>query len=228
MPCATPSIEAYAVIDDCHDQPVRIADEVNRYAAGRAVRERIVQRFLRDAEQAERDVVRQVVGDAVGRKVDDAVGPGQLALKAAQRRNQAQHPQTRRVQLVRQIVQALGDPVGALTRLLDQRDRVRALPAFPKQLQIDRQQRHLLVDIVVQLARDPGALGFLRQQQSTAEIVNPLVAGAKRGLVFADLDLRPSPHSFLQEQPRDEHRLRDREHRRQDNFVAIPSARLGI
>ncbi len=157
-------VEAHAIVDDRHDQRARLANQAHHDAAGRAVRERIVQRLLRDAEQAERDVMRQGFRDVVGRKIDDAVGSGQLALEAAQRGNQTQHPQARRVQLVRQIVQALGDAVRSLTRLLDKGHRVRALTPFSKQFQIDRQQRHLLVDVVVQFARDPCALGFLGQQ----------------------------------------------------------------
>ena len=51
-----------------------------------------------------------------------------------------------------------------------------SLGSFRQQLEIDRQQRHLLADVVVQLARNPGALGLLRIEQPRAEVADALVA----------------------------------------------------
>ena len=94
--------------------------------------------------------------------------------------------------------------------------------------ELDRQQRQLLADVVVQFARDARPLGFLRGDQTAGEIADPGVAVAKFCLALEDalfgLTALPSMH----EQTGDEQRL-DQQHRdRADDveLVALPGGRL--
>ena len=141
-----------------------------------------------------------VIGDA---------GLRQLALKAVERRHQADQPQLGRMQPVRQIVHALGD--------CSARDSAPRRPAaasapdavLPSSSRSIFEQRHLLADVVVQLARNPRALGFLRVQQPRAEVADPLVAVRSSAWLPTHLRLGLSPSRPLNEQPGDQRRLRD-------------------
>ena len=59
------------------------------------------------------------------------------------------------------------------------------LPGAAHEIEIDQQEHQLLADIVVQVARNPRALGFLRAQQPGAEVANAIVARAQLGPVRA-------------------------------------------
>ena len=86
-------------------------------------------------------------------------------LEALEGGDQADQPQLGRMQSVRQIVHAPGDVRARGSAASSASVLALVLTGAAQQLEIDRQERHLLADVVVQLARDPGALGFLRVQQ---------------------------------------------------------------
>ena len=112
----------------------------------------------------------------------------QLTLQALQRRDEAHQPQLGRMQPVRQFVHAAGNILRPVHGVVGHRDRV-ALGRAAEQLEVDLQQRHLLADVIVQLARDPRPFGFLRVQQPRAKIADAFVAAAQ--LEFA------APHLFF-------------------------------
>src|SRR5439155_11141689 len=86
----------------------------------------------------------------------------------------------------------------------------------------------LLADVVVQLARDTRALGFLGRDEPCAEIVNALVAGAQLFFASPDLPLGLSPPRPLNEHTGDQRGLREEERRHDEDveLVALPGAGL--
>ena len=86
-----------------------------------------------------------------------------------------------------------------------------ALHRSAQQLEIDLQQRHLLADVVVQLARDPRALGFLRVQQPRAEVADSLVAGEQLRLLAVSCSSARRRLTLCTSSPRDQRRLRQKE-----------------
>ena len=94
--------------------------------------------------------------------------------------------------------------------------------------ELDRQQRQLLADVVVQFARDARPLGFLRGDQPAGEIADPGVAAAKLRLALEDALFGLTALSSMHEQTGDEHRLYE-QHRDCANdveLVALPGGRL--
>src|SRR5262245_1117065 len=59
------------------------------------------------------------------------------------------------------------------------------------EFEIERKQRQLLPEIIVQVAREPCALIVVRAEQAPTQIANALVAGAQLALARAQLALRP-------------------------------------
>ncbi len=97
-------------------------------------------------------------------------------------------------------------------------------------LEIDRQHRELLADIVVQFARKPGVLLFLGREQSPAEVANAIVARTKLFLARTQPLLGLTASVSLKEQARDQRRLRQHQRRRADDVasVAIPDREIAI
>src|SRR6188474_3524775 len=107
---------------------------------------------------------------------------------------------------------ALDDVFHAEGRLIDDLLQ-RVVDAVTYRRQIDRQQRQLLADVVVKLACNPRALGFLGLQQTPSEIANSPGRGP------GELGLTPAQFAFaslrayaLNQQSRDHHRLRQQNH----------------
>ena len=100
------------------------------------------------------------------------------------------------MQPVRQVVHALGDPLRA-RQCLGGHPLGFIVFGAAHQLEIHRQQRHLLVDVVVQFACDPRSLGFLRLQQSRPEVADSLVARQQMALALAQLDFGTAPSHAL-------------------------------
>ena len=78
------------------------------------------------------------------------------------------------MQPVRQVVHAASDLLRAVQRLGGEVLCV-SLNDAGELLEIDFKQRHLLADVVVQVARDPRAFRFLRVQQARAEVADAIV-----------------------------------------------------
>ena len=72
-----------------------------------------------------------------------------------------------------------------------------------EQVEIDLDDRDLLIDVVVQLARDVRALGFLSGKQSAAEVADPLVARTQLSLTLPNPLLGFSSPCALNEKAND-------------------------
>src|SRR5262245_18326995 len=133
------------------------------------------------------------------------------------------------MQAMRQIVHALRDDLRAVQRLGRERLHL-SIDFLTEQLEIDLEQRHLLTNGVVQLARDVRALGLLRVEEPGAEIPNALVGRAQLILALEHTLFGLTTPCALKEQPRDERRLRDEEDHGADDVdpVAIPERLLPI
>jgi hypothetical protein len=93
------------------------------------------------------------------------------------------------MELVRQILKCFGDLLRAFECVPGQRcDVLTPAAGTIEYIEIHGQNRQLLTDVVVQLARDHGALGFLRVEEPLAEVADALVAGSQLR-VFARLGL---------------------------------------
>src|SRR4051794_30174069 len=92
------------------------------------------------------------------------------------------------MELVRQVMHALADAMAAGDDLADHR-RGGSVRHASHLLEIDLQQRHLLADVVVQLARDPGPLRLLRLQNPATEIANAVETGTQRRFALPRLRL---------------------------------------
>src|SRR6185369_15282300 len=67
-------VESVAVIDDLQRDRIVVTLQLNSDVAGAAVLDRILHRFLRNPEQAERDIVGQGRSDVLGRHGDHHAG----------------------------------------------------------------------------------------------------------------------------------------------------------
>ena len=141
--------------------PLKVHDDFPRAAVPQGV----LQRLLHDTVQAQRDVMRQRVRHVLVSDRDRHVGPGELLLKAGKCRGEAEQPELDRVEAVRQVVDALGQPVSAA-----QGRAAKPLAEVGGLLQIGHDESDLLADVVVQLPGDPRPLVLLRLDQAAAQI----------------------------------------------------------
>src|SRR5215217_4014261 len=74
-------------------------------------------------------------------------------------------------------------------------------------LEVDGQEQHSLADVVVQFARDSGALRFLRPQQAGREVAVALVTANQRILTLTKIPLCAPSSCSLNQQTRNEQRL---------------------
>ena len=134
------------------------------------------------------------------------------------------------VQSLRQVMDASGDalqPVHCLPA-----ESVGLVPSVhsqvPEQFEVDRQERDLLTDVVVQLAGDTRTLDVLFTEQPPAQIADPFVARPQLGLTSARVIFRLSSSRGLHEQSRDQGCLGQQKHYRDDDVgrVAPPDAEL--
>ena len=82
---------------------------------------------------------------------------------------------------MREIVHALGGVLRAVERAVDQAidpPPMLGLVFATHQVEVERQERQSLADVVVQLAGDARAFRVLRPKQAAAEVADPLVADA--------------------------------------------------
>src|SRR6516162_2031767 len=127
------------------------------------------------------------------------------------------------MEAVREIVHALGNVLCAIECALQQTidaTTVLRLVFGTHQVEIEREQRKLLADVVVQLAGDTCALRFLRAEQAATEIANPLVAGAQFLGAVARLSFSEQSPPLLNQQTDDESRLREQHDRGADDVLA--------
>ena len=94
------------------------------------------------------------------------------------------------MQPVRQVVHAASDLLRAVQRFGGEILRL-SLDDAGELLEIDFEQRHLLADVVVKIARDPRAFRFLRVQQARAEVADAIVTLPQLDLVLEELAPRP-------------------------------------
>src|SRR3954451_19064319 len=134
---------------------------------------------------------------------------------------EAEEPQLRRMETVRELVQALG-------YALRQRQGLRSAPlsilGAVQRFELNRQHEHPLADVVVQLARDPGTLAFLGSQQTRREIAVALIAPEKLALARPQLSFRLSPSPALNQQPGNQDALREEQSDGAEDvgFVTVP------
>src|SRR5215471_10356442 len=134
------------------------------------------------------------------------------------------------MQSVRQRVHASRETLRAVARALD--DAVGLPPVHwtlaAQDVEIEREQRELLAHVVVKLAGDACALGFLRDEQPSAEVAYSFVTRPQFAGTLPREPFRSAASSLLYEQTRDERGLDDeRRHRREDvEPVAVPESGL--
>ena len=168
LPQTRVDVEPDAVVGDRQRETVRHRPPgARRPCAARAVLEGILQRLLHDAEQTQRHVGRQRCRDALVRERDRRCRPRHLALESPERRRPGRS------------AGAWPDAGGARGRARCSRWSARAVQRLAgsgspsavhrRSASSSRsivEQRHLLADVVVQLAGDPRPLGFLRVEQA--------------------------------------------------------------
>jgi hypothetical protein len=128
------------------------------------------ERFLDDPEACRLELGWQALLDRIGLEFRGDAGPLGLALhERPQRRDQAQVVERRRAEIEGQIAGLLDRAVDDGARVLDQRAQRSRIARFldGPEVQADGDQR--LAELVVQLAGDPAALGFLRRDQPLGE-----------------------------------------------------------
>src|SRR5262249_41971613 len=92
----------------------------------------------------------------------------------------------------------------------------------PHQIEVECEQCQLLADVVVQLARDARPLRLLRAEQASAEIADPLVAGAELLRAVPRLPFSGQPSALLKKQADDERNLRQQHRGGHDHVLADP------
>src|SRR5580765_6976647 len=109
------------------------------------------------------------------------------------------------VQAVREVVNALGDLPRAIQRFMQQRAGLylEFRLGAPNDLEIDREERQLLADIVMELPGNPGSFRFLCHQQAAAQVPNAIVARPQLRLAAVNQCLRLSSSHTLDKQKRD-------------------------
>ena len=135
-----------------------------------------------------------------------------------------------------QLVGQVTDPVGQLARvLLHQRQHLHGVAVGGRGLEAgleagdhDRQGRDPLAHIVMEIAGDAAALGFLRRDQPAEEIGDLAVAGLERRVVVEQRRLDAPPPGALDQQSGDERGLQQHQHqrRRDVGLVPIPQGRV--
>ena len=180
-------IEPLPIIGDDQLQAFFDGSQGDLRLARARVRSDVAQRFLSDAVQTERNVVGnavQTLGDRKGYL--DRVLPTNFGTMTLERGGQAGVLQDSGVEFMRQVT----DHVGQINCALLQQSQLVLNRPVPTVLQLpldvaesDGQARELLVDIVVELACDARALGLLCRDQPSGQILNPLIACLKGGLV---------------------------------------------
>ena len=224
-------VESCALISDDQYEPVGCSAQMDRDLARRTVFDGVPQALLGDAKQAQGNVARKPGRHSLVGKVDrDLMLRRELASQAFDGRDETNQLELGWVQLVREIVNAGRNPGRAIRGVMGalQGVRARRVDGVTKLFELDRQQRQLLADVVVQFARDARPLGFLRGDQPAGEIADPGVAAAKLCLALEDalfgLAALPSVH----QQAGDEQRLyqQHRECANDVELVALPGGRL--
>src|SRR5205814_2565291 len=78
-------VETCPIVDDRQDEPLTVAAQMDRHFARLAVLGGVLQRFLSNPEQTQRQIVRKRRWDPVACERDGHVGPRELALQTAKR-----------------------------------------------------------------------------------------------------------------------------------------------
>ena len=111
-----------------------------------------MQRLLGDAEQTQHEIVREHGRHILMRKCHYHRFLGELPLQSSKRSRQSNQPQVGRMQSMGQVAQAFRDGLDTIERLRRSpfRFRRRILIAPAQHPEIEREDRHLLADVVVQ------------------------------------------------------------------------------
>src|SRR6185436_2181929 len=110
-------IEPDTIVANDERERGRAAGQRDRYRAGAAVLGGVHQRFLCDAEETERQIVRQQTVNAVVIERHRQPRARKFALQPLERRHQANQPELCRVQPVRHVANAAHDTLGVVERL---------------------------------------------------------------------------------------------------------------
>src|SRR6188768_4375765 len=122
------------------------------------------------------------------------------------------------MQTVRQVVHVLGDASSQIQRF-SRLELGLLLAGSAQQLEIDRQDRELLADVIVQLARDAGAFGFLCAQQARPEVADASVTHLQVRLTSAQRVLGAAAACALNQQSCDQQRLNHENREGTDDVV---------
>ena len=156
--------------------------QARRAPSWRHCGERIAERFLDDAEQAEGGALGQCAAAPPVVELHGEALARHLSAMPADGRDEPERLHLRRVQPVRNRVHVAGDLGGAAPRLLEGRqervDAQRRVHGEP--LQVDGQRASCRLEMIVQFARDAAALVVLRRHQ-------PVGQGAEQLLGFLAL-----------------------------------------
>ena len=211
--CEFSDIEAVAVVADLEDQPAIFHHQRDRRNGRVRVPDNIAQRLLRNAEDAQRDVLRKFVGHGLDVDVDAHTAlTGNVLALGLQRLLETQVIEYRRVQAIRQRMDVVAQPHEIRVHRCPVARRWHCLSAFEAG-RIDGKAREALRHIVVQFAGKPSALVFVHGEQTPAE----------RGR----LALGATTPGALCEERQDESGLHDKESqgRQDDLLVLLPHRR---
>ena len=178
----------------------------------------VLQRLLRDAEQAERRLRRYPAADPSLSELDPDVALARhVAAEAFDGGRETEEVQLWRVEVMRQAVDVARDVGRALEELRHRRRDLcwRQRCPHAQTLDIDAQERKLLAQVVVKIAREAVALRLLRGNQPAGEVLGIRATRTERRLGRAECMLGPPSSRPLDEQRRDERRSARRTLRRQ-------------
>ncbi len=177
-------IETAAVVGDGQLGAFAATAQENTDALRLRMRDHVAKGFLRHAIEAERGPIHVPLEAALGAEIHrHRLGPGQLGAVIAKNRDEAGVLEHAGVQVVREAAKVLSEPDGPLLKIrhvpADVVTRRAGREAALEAAQRDRQSGDLLAEIVVQVARDAGALAFLGFNQPSGQLLNLLVAAAQ-------------------------------------------------
>ena len=181
-----PGLEPDAVVGDGEEQPVADLAKRDVRAACSRVAGHIAQRLLSDPEQAERGVLGERARQRAEVRGDVELAPARppSALRA-QRLGESQLLQDRGVQLVGQRVDVLAQAHQPFADGLHGLGLLSVRSGEFGAADLDRQHGEPLAHVVVQLAREQGALLFLGADEAAAQfarlLLGPLAARSHRG-----------------------------------------------
>ena len=161
--------KASAVVGNPQMDAVAGCMQTHGRRCGLAVLHDVLQRLLRHAIQAERDIGGKVIGNPIDVALNlDRCFLGQVRTQPRQREHQPEILEVRRVQTARQVPQGLRDHRHLIAHLVQRRPRWITRRTVDDPIQFEFGQREILCDALVQLSSDVLTLTLLRVDELSA------------------------------------------------------------